>query len=100
MKAEVSQVAHTKDENAILPIPSEKVYHRLLPELFGEGSSVLEAGEHLLNLLDRARASVSGAWRRDHLDRVEADVREFIKCQQATETVECVRDPSTVEAVH
>lgn len=63
-----------------------QLHHRNFPELRAEGKNCMEGGAYLVNLLMRARSSVSSGWRRNLLDRAIADVSEFVDDQERSNT--------------
>jgi hypothetical protein len=54
-----------------------RVRHRILPVVFGEGTTTREAAEDLVRKLMRESSSVSG-WHLTDLERVIADIRAFL----------------------
>ena len=54
-----------------------RVRHRILPVVFGEGTTTREAAEDLVRKLMRESSSVSG-WHLTDLEQVIADIREFL----------------------
>jgi hypothetical protein len=58
-------------------IHAARVKHRTLPEVFGEGTTAREAARDLVRKLMRECSSVSG-WHLTDLERVIADIREFL----------------------
>ncbi len=91
MNADKSLVTIENGEAPSSLVPCRNIRHRHFPELCGEGSTVVEAAEHLLNLLLRARSGVSSAWRRHDVDRVMNDVREFVADREHAD--QAVEDP-------
>jgi hypothetical protein len=54
-------------------------HHRDFPEIEGEGETPLDAAVHLSSRLTAAMDSIGSGWRRDHIARAIADVREYVR---------------------
>lgn len=101
MSADESRLVHTSGQDPSNPLPCQQVHHSQFPEVRGQGGTIVEAAEHLLNLLLRAQSSVGSAWRRSHIDRVLDDVREFLtQHRQAEKKGEPPLEPATSATRH
>ncbi len=79
MMSNLSQIIVAAEEYALHAVHTLSVYHRVFPEVRGEGGSPGDAAARLAALLSRTLDNVSSDWRRVILERAIEDVREFAK---------------------
>jgi hypothetical protein len=64
-----------------------RVHHRDWPELYGEGGTTQEAIKDLLRDLLSESGCVTSNWHRENLERVTAEVQDFLKSASPAEPV-------------
>lgn len=77
---DTNQVVVTMARNSYRLSRTPRVRHRAFPEIRGEGESIRESAEIVLNQLLLARdASWPGDWRHEKLDRAIGDLIAFLE---------------------
>lgn len=79
MMSSLSQIIVATEDYALQAVHTLSVYHRVFPEVRGEGGSPEDAAVRLGEWLTRTLDSATSDWRRAMLERAIEDVRAFAK---------------------
>jgi len=82
MKTYQRRVLATSGKRACHSADTTLLHHRDFPEIWAEGTSLVEAATHLANMLSLALESSGNDWRRVVVQQAVDDVAEFIDAME------------------